>query len=376
MKKIKILQAIRQGQIGGGESHVLDLVSHIDHSKYEPVVLSFTDGPMVSELYKKGITTHIIHTQKPFHRSIWKHVKMLMINEGIQMVHAHGTRALSNVYKSSKKLNLPLLYTVHGWSFHPDQPLPIRVARQQIESFLTKKTDKTICVSKSNQYDGIKRFNVQRSQVIHNSVNLEKFNINNSYKDIRNELDIDKSTFLIGYIVRITAQKDPFTMLIAMKKLLELNSNVKLLMVGDGDLKQKVIAKANDLGISQHIIFQPFRTDIPDILNAVDVYCLPSLWEGFPIGILESMAMKVPVVATPVDGTKELITNQVTGVLTPAKNPVLLAESISKLIENPKWRIEIANNAYEYVTTNFNVNQQVKKIEQVYKEVANSKFIK
>ena len=55
MKKIKILQAIRQGKIGGGESHVLDLVSNLDTSKYEPIVLSFTDGPMVDSLNQKGI---------------------------------------------------------------------------------------------------------------------------------------------------------------------------------------------------------------------------------------------------------------------------------------------------------------------------------
>ena len=251
------------------------------------------------------------------------------------MIHAHGTRALSNTFKAAKDLHLPLLYTVHGWSFHQDQSVVKRYLREKIESFLTKKCDKTICVSESNKKDGEVRFNLKRTEVIHNAIDTQKFNPKKQYKDVRKELGIGKTTFVIGYIVRFTVQKDPFTLLDGFSLVVEKHPNAHLLMVGDGVLKPMAIEKAKQLKLQNHITFEPFRTDIPDILSALDLYCLPSLWEGFPIGILEAMAMGVPVVATPVDGTKELIENHVTGEFIKEKDPQDLAKVISHLIYNP-----------------------------------------
>src|ERR1044072_2919327 len=74
-KKIKVLECIRQGQIGGGGSHLLSLVENLDRSRFEPVVLSFTDGPMIDRLKQMNVECHVIHTPKPFDFSKWKLVK-------------------------------------------------------------------------------------------------------------------------------------------------------------------------------------------------------------------------------------------------------------------------------------------------------------
>src|SRR3954467_11421580 len=120
-EKIKVLQCIRQGQIGGGESHLLSLVEHLDKDRFEPVVLSFTDGPMINRLKEMDIPVHIIPTTKPFDFTKWKEVKRLLQKEKVQLVHAHGTRANSNVLWAARSLCIPVIYTIHGWSFHPDQ---------------------------------------------------------------------------------------------------------------------------------------------------------------------------------------------------------------------------------------------------------------
>ena len=101
--KIKILQCIRQGQIGGGETHLLSLVENIDRSLFEPIVLSFTNGPMVDRLKLMGVKTHVIYSEKPFDFSVWKKVTELLITEKIALIHCHGTRATSNLYRSAKK---------------------------------------------------------------------------------------------------------------------------------------------------------------------------------------------------------------------------------------------------------------------------------
>jgi len=370
MKRIKILETIRQGQIGGGESHVLELASNLDHARFEPIVLSFTPGPMVDELIRRGIKVKVIYTEKAFDFRIWKKVRDFIAEEQIDVIHAHGTRANSNVFWAAKKLGLPLVYTVHGWSFHIDQKFHIRKIRELSEYFLTLKADKTICVSRSNQLDGIERFNMDRSTVIYNAVDLNKFNPKNQFNDLRKELGIAADKIVIGYIVRITGQKDPFTMLHAMKELLERTDKIVLLMVGDGDLKAEAINLSKTLGIENNVIFQPFRTDIPDVLNTIDIYCLPSLWEGFPIGILEAMAMRKTVVASPVDGTKELLKDGKTGLLVAHSKPKDLADALFLLSSDFELRRKLADNAFVYARSNFGIQRLIDRVQQEYLQIA------
>src|SRR6267154_1045382 len=153
-KKIKVLQAIRQGMVGGGESHILSLVKHLDKNRFEPVVLSFTNGQMIDELNNTGVDNFVIPSGKAFDFGKWKQVKALMQGEKIDLVHIHGTRATSNVYWAAKKLKLPVVYTIHGWSFHDDKSALMKKARILFENWITKKTDCNISVSSSNQKTG------------------------------------------------------------------------------------------------------------------------------------------------------------------------------------------------------------------------------
>ena len=374
--KIRILETIRQGKIGGGETHVLELCTNIDKEIYEPIVLSFTDGPMVDLLKTRGIKTKVIKCETGFNIKVWKKVKQFLEEEKIDIVHAHGTRAMSNVFWAASRLKLPLIYTVHGWSFHPNQKRIIRFIRETSEKFLTAQALLTICVSKSNQNDGIKLFNLKRSKVIYNSVDLNKFNPNNNFKDIRKELQIPSNKTLIGYIVRITTQKDPFTMIKAMKIISSITDDVILLMVGDGELKNESLELIRKLNLEKNIVFENFRTDIPDILNAIDIYCLPSLWEGFPIGILESMAMKKCVICTPVDGNIELVINNETGVLVNIKQPEELANAILSLHNDKISREKLAEKGYDLITKSFGMSTLIKKIEYVYMQVINKEINK
>src|SRR5690348_7083419 len=99
-KKIRILQGIRQGKIGGGETYLTGLVENLDKSPFETVILSITDGSIVNHLHSKHILTHIIHTELTFDFSISSKVADLIKSESIGIVHAHGTRAMSNMYRA------------------------------------------------------------------------------------------------------------------------------------------------------------------------------------------------------------------------------------------------------------------------------------
>ncbi len=369
-KKIRVLQAIRQGKVGGGETHIFDLVKHLDKDCFQPVVLSFTDGEMIDKLNDIGIENKVIYSEKAFDFSTWKEVKKLMQDKCIDLVHIHGTRATSNVYWAAKKLGLPTVYTIHGWSFHDNQSPLVKKARVLFEKWITNKTNRNISVSVSNQQTGHQYISGFTSDVIHNGIDLAKFNPDSAEsKNLRNELGIANDAFVICSIGRITAQKDPMNLIKAFKEISLQHPRTILLMVGDGDLKEKAIALVKELGLEKSVVFQKSRADVADILYSSDIFCLPSLWEGFPIALLEAMAMRKPVIATEVDGSMEIIQHKKNGLLIKPENITMLVNAVVELINDEQFRNRLASEAHQTIINEFDVKKMTKKIEDVYNNI-------
>lgn len=364
--KIRILETIRQGQIGGGESHLLSLVENLDKDRFEPVVLSFTDGPMVDRLKEMGIQTEVIYTEKPFDISKWKRVKAFIAANKIQLVHAHGTRANSNVYWATKKLNLPLVYTIHGWSFHDDQNPLIRKVRVMGEQLLTNKSDINISVSASNQQSGKKYFSRFESVVVNNGIDQHKFDPARSFKDVRSELNIPKDVTLVLFVARFIHQKQPRKLISAFARAVKQLPSLRLLMVGDGDQKPEALEMVKQLGIAEQVIFAPFRQDVPDVLAAADIFVLPSLWEGLPIGLLEAMAMGKAIIGTKVDGTSEVIQHNVNGLLLPVETlDNTLPQTIIQLTD-PALRERLGKQARATISSTYSAATMTRQIEGLY----------
>lgn len=371
-KKIKVLQTIRQGLVGGGETHVLGLTEQLDKSRFEPVVLSFTDGPMITRLNEMGIKNYVIPSLKAFDIRQWQKVKALLRKEQIDLVHAHGSRAASNLLIPTKALGLPIVYTIHGWSFHDDQPFVQKKVRVYSERFITNRVNHNISVSASNQATGVTHFGRFSSTVINNGIDPVKFNPDGLYPNIREELGIPQHHTLISYIARITVQKDPLTMVRGFAEALKETQDLTLLVVGDGELKEEMMKLAKQLGVSDKIVYQPFRADVPAILRATDIYCLPSLWEGLPIGLLEAMAMGTAVVATNVDGSREIVKHLENGWLIEPRSAEMLANAIVKLHTEKFFRAMLQKNAVKTILERYSIHSMTRKIEDLYQEVLNT----
>ena len=370
--KIKVLECIRQGQIGGGESHLLSLVENLDKSRYEPVVLSFTDGPMIERLKQMNIPVHVIPTTRPFDITKWRTVKKFIEEQKVSLVHAHGTRAASNVLQAAQSLKLPLIYTIHGWSFHPDQQPLVRRIRILGEKYLTSRSSLNISVSASNQQTGKdemgKGFN---SVVVNNGIDLRKFNPHQTHKDIRKELNIPSDALLVLFIARFTGHKQPLALLQAFADALPKNPGLHLLMVGDGDQKEEALAFVRSKQLEKNITLLPFRLDVPDVLASADIFVLPSLWEGLPIGLLEAMAMGKAIIASRVDGTKEILQHEINGWMVEPGNKLVpqLTEALLLLSADEEKRKSFSEAAIRTVNERFNATVMTRQIEGLYEKV-------
>lgn len=366
MSKIKVLEVIRQGQIGGGESHLLDLVTFLDKERFEPVCLSFTSGEMINRLQAMGIRCHVIDTLKAFDVKVQRQIIQLLRDEEIQMVHAHGSRAASNMLYPARHLHIPIIYTVHGWSFHDDQSLPIRLLRQWSEKLICSMADEVICVSQSNADTGRQRFGLKGAEVIENGINLVRFNPDGTFKNLRQTLGFAEDDFVAGFIARCTKQKSPLDFLEAIRLAHSQNNKIKALFVGEGDMDAEVDAYIAKYQMDEYIYRSPFRTDVPDLLNCINVYCLPSLWEGLSIALLEAMAMGKAIVATPTDGTKEVIEDGKNGVVIPFEQPQVLADAIVRLKEDEALYKEYGQQARQVVARRFNAQRVSDAVAAIY----------
>lgn len=368
--KIKVLECIRQGQIGGGESHLLSLVENLDRTRYEPVVLSFTDGPMIDRLKQMRVPVHVIHTTRPFDVSKWRTVKQWIREQNVQLIHAHGTRANSNILWAARSLKIPVVYTVHGWSFHPDQKPIVRRVRIMGERYLTSKSDQNISVSVSNQQTGKDFMPSFNSIVVNNGIDLQKFDPAQPHKNIRAELGIDAEAMLVLFIARFTSHKQPLALIRAFAAALPQNPKLHLLMVGDGDQKAEAVELIRQLGIEKNITLEKFRQDVPDVLAAADIFVLPSLWEGLPIGLLEAMAMGKAIIASNVDGTSEIIKNNENGLLIETDQLVPnLTQALLQLSSDADRRAAFGHNARHTISDRYNASTMTRQIEQIYEQL-------
>jgi glycosyltransferase involved in cell wall biosynthesis len=350
---------------------LLSLVENMDRTRFDPIVLSFTEGPMVDRLRSMGIKTRVIHTEKPFDLSKWGEVKQFLQEEGVELVHAHGTRACSNTIRAARSLGIPVIYTVHGWSFHPDQSVLTRTLRIMGERYLTSRAAVNISVSASNRQTGTDRIKNFRSLVINNGIDRRKFNPERAVRDIRAELSIPEDALLFLFLARFTSHKQPLALIDAFREALPQLPGAHLLLVGDGDQKAGAVETVNAAGLSGKIHFQPFRQDVPDVLAAADVFVLPSLWEGLPIGLLEAMAMGKAVIATDVDGTREVVKDGQNGLLIEPGNITVLADALQSLGRDEGRRKEFGRRALETVRTRFDATGMTREIERVYLRVLN-----
>lgn len=371
-KKIKVLECIRQGLIGGGESHLLSLVENLDRNLFEPVVLSFTDGPMVERLQKLGIRTHVIYTERPFDVTKWRKVRDLLKEEEVDLVHAHGTRASSNTLWAARSLKIPLVYTVHGWSFHNDQSPLVRRLRILGERWITSRAKINISVSASNRQSGLDHIPGLKAMVVNNGIDQLKFSPLKAFSDVRKELNIPAGAILVLFIARFTAHKQPLALIRAFRDALPLLPGLHLLMVGDGDEKTAGMQLVRDAGLEDKVSFQAFRQDVPDVLAAADIFVLPSLWEGLPMGLLEAMAMGKAVIATRVDGTKEVVRTGENGLLVEPGDIPALASALVRLGKDEALRTRFRQGALDTVRQEFNAVNMTKKIEGVYTDIVQS----
>jgi glycosyltransferase involved in cell wall biosynthesis len=190
---------------------------------------------------------------------------------------------------------------------------------------------------------------------------------------MRRTFGVQAQGLLVGTVGRLHPQKGFASLLAAVARVRERLPAIRLLLVGGGALRRDLVARAEALGLAEVVIFAGSRGDVPEILAALDLFVLPSLWEGLPNAVLEAMAAGLPVVATAAGGTPEVVVDGETGLLVPPGDVTALAEAIERLLRDPGLRRKMGEAGRKRVEGHFTIEQTVAQTVALYETLLRQK---
>jgi len=234
-----------------------------------------------------------------------------------------------------------------------------------------KRVNRIVAVSREIQCSLIERRGIAPEKIvlIPYGVDLRKFTRRNGTFDKRGELKIPADRLVIGTVARAEPYKGVSFLQQAAVQLVRQYPKLDFVFVGDGSLRKRLEAEVRTLGLADRIRFLGFRNDVHEIMNAFDVFVLPSLSEGLPNVILEAMASYKPVIATAVGGIPEAVVEGETGLLIPPGDPVAIMEAIKRLIHHNRMALRMGEAGRKRVEELFSLQREVASFDRLYQEL-------
>lgn len=179
---------------------------------------------------------------------------------------------------------------------------------------------------------------------------------------------------VVGTVARLAEQKSVHILLDAGSHLIGEGVDLRIVIVGDGPLRGALEGRAARLGIEQRVSFLGYRDDVVTAYAAMDVFVLPSKFEGYGLTFLEAMAVGVPVVGTRVIGSEEAVQEGRTGLLVPTGDALALADAVRRLLDDPGLAKDLAQRARDWVTREGSRDRMVSRIEALYADIADERL--
>jgi len=372
-------------RLGGAERFAIELARHLDSDRFEPQICALWHygGPAetlhVNTLAAAGIPAFLAEDYAG-------KLNPLSFNHSVQNIldHYRGTRVdvihsvLPLAGLAGLLIRRPLgakaivrtAFSGHEWGDGPAAYL----CRQIFTNWVFPLAfDAEACVSQFmvRQFDRRPgaRIAGKRALFLPNAIDLKRFAGRTADPGRRREFGLSPSDFVVGCVGRLSAEKGHSVLLDAAAIVTARAPDARFLIIGDGPLQDELHKKAGRLGLGSKLLFTGPRTDVDALYGIMDLFVLPSLWEGLPTVIMESMASGVPVVATDIPGSRDLVQPGQTGWLARPGDPASLAAAILAAGADPSGRATAAQRALAEVAPRFSIEQVAAECAALYSRV-------
>lgn len=353
------MQVVNNLDIGGAQEVVRTLAAYLIEHGSPTVVCTLRDGPLRSEIEGMGITVEVLPGRNHSFLSLPKFLKEIAgIRKGlihlvrkydIDVVQTHLLRGLDFLVASLKLSfpNLLVFWTVHNYQFElrADQ-LPghrwLLAPKKYIHNLLYRRVSDRIngFIAVSDEVEEAIRQTIRVDQhritTIRNGVDVRRYQRNVDRMAIRASLGLEEEDQVMILVGTLKEQKGHTYLIQAAAPIIAQNNNLHILFPGDGPRRASLQQQVQQLGLEKHIHFLGSRKDIPDLLAASDYFVLPSLWEGLPMALIEAMAGGLPVIATCVSGSQQVVVPGETGLLVPPGDVDQLRQAMAEMITHPE----------------------------------------
>ncbi|MEX1275127.1 MAG: glycosyltransferase family 4 protein [Bacteroidota bacterium] len=368
---LRILQLIDDATVGGGQQHVLLLSRGLKARGFNVTVACAANGYLVHELHKLSIPVVPIALSNRISFGQLFRLKILCKELRVDVLHSHGGTAGLWGRLAGMWSKVPVrIHTHHGLhALHWNRSLSA-IAAQGVERLLKRSVSSVICVSEGEARLGILRkvIDPRNCVVIRNGIDLQDYEHLSDPQSLRKEFRLLPDHIVIGTVGRFHVQKGYEYLIRAIPIVLEQHPNARFLLAGEGELLESVRSMIASSGLAEKVILTGARYDIPNFLGSMDIFVLPSLWEGYPLSLLEASAAGKAIVATDVEGNNEIVRQRVNGLLVPPRDPDALACAIGELISDVALRNRLGASAREIARSSYSSELMIDSIATLYRK--------
>jgi sugar transferase (PEP-CTERM/EpsH1 system associated) len=370
-RRLRILHVITRLGQGGTEHGILKLVNGLSGSPLEHAICTIRGfEPETAAIAAPGIK--IFSAGNDQSRFSLLALKQVMKDYKPDIVHSRNWGTIEAV-PAARWAGVPVvIHSEHGYELDMLESMPIRRRLMRRVAFAMADCVFTVSAELRDFHAKQAWLSVSRVQVLANGVDSWKFSPRLHEKaQLRRELQLSEQSCLIGSVGRLVAIKDYPTLLRAAHSLILRGADLNVVLAGAGpelETLQKLAASMPEL--SGRVFFAGSSSRVPELLNALDIFVLPSISEGMSNSILEAMSSGLPVVASRTGGNPELVVDGVSGVLFRPGDVKGLASILQRLIENPELRDSLAVAARNRVLERFDLHQMLDNYRNLYTGLA------
>jgi len=362
---MKILYLISGLRPGGAENNLKEIITKLPQGSFEIIVCSLTNEPGIIDEIRPFIKNLYFLNAKnylDFFKSLIK-LRKIIKKESPQIIHCFLFHANILGRLAAFNCKVKMICSIRN-----------KLINNKIGNFIDYLTQNFVdiyTVNSKSLYKFVISYGIKRNKIkiINNLIDFNHLKPLKSKEEMKTILQLDDAP-VISMIAHIRKQKDYPSVLKAIHLLAKKGLLVNFLLVGDNHIQEhetskilKLISKLN----LKNVKILGLRNDIPDILNITDIWVSSTLFEGQSNALLEAMFMKKPIITTNIPENSEVVRNEKEALLVPIRSPLKTAKAIKMLIENKDLANRLANNAYQKVCHNYDINMIVDRLERFYR---------